>query len=135
MSWRGCADTASAKSEALDQLEMTLEEQEIAKAVDEPVSDADDTPTENQSKRKPRRKPLPGHLHRNEQVLSPGEECSTCGGSLKTLGEDVTEELEYVRKRPELDRMLEQLRDGDVIVVTKYDRLARSLPFYCIDPK
>ncbi len=32
-----------------------------------------------------------------------------------------------IRKRPELDRLLDQLRDGDVIVVTKYDRLARSL--------
>jgi DNA invertase Pin-like site-specific DNA recombinase len=32
-----------------------------------------------------------------------------------------------VRKRPELDRLLDQLRAGDVIVVTKYDRLARSL--------
>jgi len=31
------------------------------------------------------------------------------------------------RTRPELDRMLEQLRDGDVVTVTKYDRLARSL--------
>ena len=31
------------------------------------------------------------------------------------------------RKRPELDKMLDQLRDGDVIVVAKYDRLARSL--------
>lgn len=31
------------------------------------------------------------------------------------------------RARPELDRMLDQLRLGDVIVVTKYDRLARSL--------
>ncbi len=29
-------------------------------------------------------------------------------------------------KRPELDKMLDQLRDGDVVVVTKYDRLARS---------
>ena len=29
--------------------------------------------------------------------------------------------------RPELDKMLDQLRDGDVVVVTKYDRLARSL--------
>ncbi len=29
--------------------------------------------------------------------------------------------------RPELDRMLDQLRDGDVVTVTKYDRLARSL--------
>ncbi|PVH27372.1 MULTISPECIES: recombinase family protein [Rhodobacterales] len=31
------------------------------------------------------------------------------------------------RARPELDRMLEQLRDGDVVTVTKYDRLARSM--------
>ena len=32
------------------------------------------------------------------------------------------------RSRPELDRLLDQLRQGDVITVTKYDRLARSLP-------
>lgn len=31
------------------------------------------------------------------------------------------------RQRPELDRLLDQLRPGDVVVVTKYDRLARSL--------
>lgn len=31
------------------------------------------------------------------------------------------------RKRPELDRLLDQLRAGDVVVVAKYDRLARSL--------
>jgi DNA invertase Pin-like site-specific DNA recombinase len=31
------------------------------------------------------------------------------------------------RSRPELDRLLSQLRQGDVITVTKYDRLARSL--------
>lgn len=31
------------------------------------------------------------------------------------------------RERPELDRMLDQLREGDVVTVTKYDRLARSL--------
>jgi len=31
------------------------------------------------------------------------------------------------RQRPELDRLLEQLRPGDVVVVAKYDRLARSL--------
>lgn len=31
------------------------------------------------------------------------------------------------RTRPELDKLLEQLRDGDVVTVTKYDRLARSL--------
>lgn len=31
------------------------------------------------------------------------------------------------RARPQLDLMIDQLRDGDVVVVTKYDRLARSL--------
>ena len=31
------------------------------------------------------------------------------------------------RSRPELDRLLDQLRDGDVVLVAKYDRLARSL--------
>lgn len=31
------------------------------------------------------------------------------------------------RSRPGLDRLLDQLRPGDVVVVTKYDRLARSL--------
>jgi DNA invertase Pin-like site-specific DNA recombinase len=31
------------------------------------------------------------------------------------------------KDRPELRRLLEQLRDGDVVVVAKYDRLSRSL--------
>lgn len=31
------------------------------------------------------------------------------------------------RARPELDRLLKELRPGDVVVVTKYDRLARGL--------
>jgi DNA invertase Pin-like site-specific DNA recombinase len=31
------------------------------------------------------------------------------------------------RDRPALDKMLDQLREGDVVTVTKYDRLARSL--------
>jgi DNA invertase Pin-like site-specific DNA recombinase len=31
------------------------------------------------------------------------------------------------RQRPELEKLLEQLRAGDVVAVTKYDRLARSL--------
>lgn len=31
------------------------------------------------------------------------------------------------RKRPELDEMLKQLREGDVVIVWKVDRLARSI--------
>lgn len=91
------------KSEALDQLELTLEEAEVAKAVDTPAVDdiAEEAPRE-----KPYRKPLPDHLHRNNQVLSPGEECNDCGGALKTLGEDVTEELEYVPGRFVVNRII-----------------------------
>jgi transposase len=81
------------KSETMDQLALQLEEEEIAAAKDAPPS-SPDKPAE--PKDKPRRKPLPADLPRNEEVLSPGEACDQCGGRLKTLGEDVTEELEYV---------------------------------------
>ena len=50
-------------------------------------------------KEKPRRKPLPDHLERIEQVLSVGEDCPECGGDLSKLGEDITEELEYIPGR------------------------------------
>jgi len=33
------------------------------------------------------------------EVLSRGEACSDCGGNLRQLGEDVTEELEYIPGR------------------------------------
>jgi transposase len=96
-----------ARSEALDQLELTLEDEEIARAV-APQSDNEDAAVApvGEPKRKPGRKPLPAHLHRNEQILSPGEECSACGGSLKTLGEDVTEELEYIPGRFVVNRII-----------------------------
>jgi DNA invertase Pin-like site-specific DNA recombinase len=45
-------------------------------------------------------------------------------GAEKIIADKVTG---TARSRPELDRLLDQLRLGDVITVTKYDRLARSL--------
>jgi len=95
------------RSEALDQLELALEEEEIARAA-APQSDDEDAASEpvGEPKRKPRRKPLPDHLPRNDEILSPGSECSECGGSLKTLGEDVTEELEYVPGRFVVNRII-----------------------------
>jgi DNA invertase Pin-like site-specific DNA recombinase len=45
-------------------------------------------------------------------------------GAEKTFADKITG---TARSRPELDRLLDQLRQGDVITVTKYDRLARSL--------
>ena len=43
------------------------------------------------------RQPLPEHLPREERVLEPDEAaCSECGGELKPLGEDVSEQLEII---------------------------------------
>ena len=79
-------------SESLDQLELALEDEEVAQA-STPVCEP------STSKTKPRRRALPGHLPREETILSPAAQCTDCGGDLKRLGEDVTEELEYVPAR------------------------------------
>ena len=93
------------KSEQLDQLSLTFEEDEaIAEAASEPHSE---TPTaEGKPPRQHSRKPLPDHLERHDEVLSPGEDCTRCGGKLKTLGEDITEELEYVPGRFVVNRIV-----------------------------
>ena len=83
-----------AKSEALDQLEMLLEGEEIAAAAEAKVERA----FEQEPKAQPKRKPLPDHLPREEQVITPmglrDEACGRCGGKLKRLGEDVIPDLE-----------------------------------------
>ena len=85
------------KSEGMDQLQLFAESEEIADAAEEVV---DITPSEPvEPKAKPKRKLLPDHLDRIEQVLSVGGDCSECGGDLSKLGEDVTEELEYIPGR------------------------------------
>nr|WP_011102833.1 IS66 family transposase [Ruegeria sp. PR1b]AAN05207.1 RC134 [Ruegeria sp. PR1b] len=104
------------KSESLDQLQLRLEEEETAAAqvVGEDVPDGD---AEGQ-KVKPKRKPLPPELPRIDQVLTPGEAC-TCGGQLRTIAEDVTEELEYVPGRFVVNRIVRPrmtCRDCDRIV-------------------
>lgn len=50
--------------------------------------------------------------------------------ALKAVGAEriFTDKLSgKTRQRPELEKLLEQLRADDVVVVTKYDRLARTL--------
>ncbi len=90
-------------SEILDQLQLSLENEEIAVAVE--TTDTPE-PEVGEPKNKPRRKPMPEQLERKEQMLSPGENCSKCGGDLKRLGEDVTEELEYIPGRFIVNRII-----------------------------
>ena len=82
-----------ATSETLDQLELGLEDEEVARAAE---ALPEPTPA---TKKQPKRRPLPDHLPREETVLTPGERCTDCGDRLKRLGEDVTEELEYIPGR------------------------------------
>ena len=94
-------------SEALDQLQLTLEDEEVAQAAEPAEVPLDTRPgSEVEPKAQPKRKPLPDHLPRHEEVLSPGENCNTCGGTFKSLGEDVTEELEYVPGRFVVNRIV-----------------------------
>ena len=91
------------KSESSDQLnlQLRLEEEETAAARIIPPEEV----TDPEPKQKPKRKPLPPTLPRNEQILSPGEACK-CGGTLRAIGEDVTEELEYVPGRFVVNRIV-----------------------------
>jgi transposase len=88
-------------SESLDQLQLRLEDEEIAAAEAVPPPDPTVTP-----KGVPKRKPLPADLPRQETVLSPGDACSACGGRLKMLGQDVTEELDYLPGRFVVNRIV-----------------------------
>ena len=87
------------KSESMDQLALDLlDDEEIEAAAQEQKNEADTDADEadKPAKRKHSRKPLPDHLDRQDEVLSPGEDC---GGALRQVGEDVTEELEYIPSR------------------------------------
>ncbi|MEL6279789.1 MAG: transposase [Pseudomonadota bacterium] len=93
------------KSESADQLNLTFEEDEqIAEAAEKPRHEA--TEVSDKPPRQHSRKPLPGHLDRHEQVISPGAECGACGSTLKIVGKDVTEELEYVPGRFVVNRIV-----------------------------
>ena len=84
-------------SESLDQLNLTFEENnEIASAIEDKSACESE---EKKPRRRHNRKPLPSHLDRIDEILSPDEECLDCGGVLKPLGEDITEELEYIPGR------------------------------------
>ena len=60
----------------------------------------------------------------DDQSLDSQTDALSAAGAEKVFADKISGSR---RVRPELDKMLEQLREGDVVTVTKYDRLARSL--------
>lgn len=59
-----------------------------------------------------------------DQNIDGQQDALTSVGAERIFADTITG---TARSRPELDRLLSELRNGDVVVVTKYDRLARSL--------
>lgn len=90
-------------SESLDQLRLGFGEDE---AIGEAATAPPAPKTKASSERRHNRKPLPAHLERRDEVLAPGEACTSCGGSLRQVGEDITEELEYVPGRFVVNRII-----------------------------
>jgi transposase len=83
---------------AIEQLELLLgdlEEQIAETAPPEPEQPAPSAPTET-TRRKPARRPLPENLPRDVVEHPAPCVCPKCGGTLRALGEDVTEVLDYV---------------------------------------
>ena len=95
----------------LDQLEMQLEELEIAAAENE--AEAAPTPPDTTNVRpftraRPVRAPLPSHLPRERVVLPSPTSCPCCGGKLAKLGETITETLESI---PRTYKVIQTVRE------------------------
>lgn len=77
-------------------MQLALETNEVAAAT---MTGKLRLPDEEDATR-PKRRPIPDQIPRLEVELAPGEDdCARCGGHLRRIGEDVTEELEYVPGR------------------------------------
>jgi transposase len=100
--------TSSERSTRLDQLLLALEDLEESAAhmnAEAEAKDAAAAPNaprwtvEELRRTKPARRPLPEHLPRRRIVLPGPTACACCGGSLRKLGEVVTETLERIPAR------------------------------------
>ena len=92
-----------ASSETAEQLQLALETSEIAAAAMTARLRLPDV----EEKGRPKRRPIPDHVPRMEVELSPAADaCADCGGKLRRIGEDVTEELEYVPGRFIVNRIV-----------------------------
>ena len=85
----------------IQQLELRLEDLEASQAAAEPPPIVPATIVlKQEAPRKPARRPLPADLPRETETIAPEHEaCPDCGGTLRHLGEDVSETLEYVPAR------------------------------------
>ena len=92
-----------ASAETADQLQLALETSELAAAAMTAKLRLPEPPEE---KGKPKRRPIPDHVPLTEiELLPKQDDCAACGGRLRQVGEDVTEELEYAPGRFVVNRI------------------------------
>lgn len=86
-------------SEQLDQqlLQMQLSIEDLEASLAERPPEV--RPGPNEPDEKPARRALPSHLPREQIVHESPCNCPDCGGTMRVLGEDVSEMLEYVPER------------------------------------
>ena len=97
---------SSERGAALEQLELALadmeedaSEAEAAAQMAAAAAAAEKVKVQGFERKKPARRPLPDHLPRERIVYPAPAVCPCCGGTLRKLGEDVTEMLELVPRQ------------------------------------
>jgi transposase len=97
---------SSERAALIEQLELQLAdleenaaEAEAAVEVASPPASSDTLQFQGFERRKPARRPLPDHLLRERIVYPAPSACLCCGGTLRKIGEDVTETLEVVPRQ------------------------------------
>jgi transposase len=90
------------------QLELIVEELESSlAATGEQPADAGPVEVATSARSKPARRPLPDHLPRETQEHAAACACPECGAALKRIGEDVSEQLEFI---PEHFKVIRHVR-------------------------
>jgi transposase len=119
----------------IEQLELTLEDLEVAMAAASASDDADErdeaeAPSFERSEPRRRGKPrVDATTPRERIVLDPGDQCPQCGEPLRLLGEDVSEILDFIAaklKVVETVRLKKSCRCCEKIVQTR----APTRPIY-----
>jgi len=108
----------------IEQLQLALEDLEVAMAAAGTSTGRDDTEIEPEtataSPQRRRGKPrVADHTPRERIVLDPGDHCPDCGGALRLVGEDVSEILDFIAaklKVVETARLKKSCRSCEKIV-------------------
>ena len=109
----------------ISDLEDKIEDNEIESSKDgsaEKSAPNPKTKADNKNSQKPKRKKLPDHLPREENILNPDPECPSCGGTdFRQIGEDCSELLEYIKSSLKVIRNIRPR-----CVCTKCDKIVQA---------